>query len=128
MKYDNQGHRNRMVLSILEMISAYDETKKRELLQMALELCRWLEDKEPNNSVHIINRIQCEIRDRAITDSEITELTEVMQSDINQQSQAAIQILMGNKRLADHYIEKLDDETKKTFMEYPIYHLYKELK
>jgi len=25
------------------------------------------------------------------------------------------------------YIGMLDDETKKTFIEYPIYHLYKEL-
>ena len=52
----------------------------------------------------------------------------ILQTDIDQQSQAGIQILMGNKRLADHYIELLDDETKKTFMEYPIYHLYNGLK
>jgi len=128
MRYDNQGHRDRMVLSILEMINAYDETKKKELLQMALELCKWLEEKEPGNSVHIINRIQCETRLRVISDSEIAELMAILQKDINQQSQAGIQILMGNKRLADHYIGLLDDETKKTFMEYPIYHLYKELK
>lgn len=29
MKYDNQGHRNRMVFSILEMIKAYDASKKK---------------------------------------------------------------------------------------------------
>lgn len=128
LKYDNQGHRDRMVLSILEMIKAYDVSKKVELLEMALELCKWLEEKEPENSVHVINRIQCEIRLREISDSEIAELMTILQTDINQQIQAGIQILIGNKRLADHYIGLLDDETKKTFMEYPIYHLYKELK
>lgn len=128
MKYDNQGHRERMVFSILEMIKAYDLSKKEELLEVALELCKWLEDKEPENFVHVINRIQCEIRLREISDSEIAELMAILQTDIDQQSQAGIQILMGNKRLADHYIELLDDETKKTFMEYPIYHLYYGLK
>ena len=54
-------------------------------------------------------------------------VNEILKTDINQQSKAGIQILMGNKRLADHYIGLLDDETKKTFIEYPIYHLYKEL-
>lgn len=127
MKYDNQGHRNRMVFSILEMIKAYDASKKKELLEMALELCKWLEEKEPENYIHVINRIQCEIRLREISDSEIAELMEILKTDINQQSKAGIQILMGNKRLADHYIGLLDDETKKTFIEYPIYHLYKEL-
>ena len=128
MKYDNQGHRERTVFSILEMIKAYDLSKKEELLEVALELCKWLEDKEPENSVHVINRIQCEIRLREISDTEIAELMTILQTDIDQQSQAGIQILMGNKRLADHYIELLDDETKKTFMEYPIYHLYNGLK
>lgn len=128
MKYDNQGHRERMVFSILEMIKAYDLSKKEELLEVALELCKWLEDKEPENFVHVLNRIQCEIRLREISDSEIAELMAILQTDIDQQSQAGIQILMGNKRLADHYIELLDDETKKTFMEYPIYHLYYGLK
>lgn len=127
MKYDNQGHRNRMVFSILEMIKAYDASKKKELLEMALELCKWLEEKEPENYIHVINRIQCEIRLREISDSEISELMGILQTDINQQSKAGIQILMGNKRLADHYIGMFDDETKKTFIEYPIYHLYKEL-
>lgn len=128
MKYDNQGHRDRMVLSILEMIKAYDMSKKQDLLEMALELCKWLESKEPDNTVHAINRVQCETRMRDITDSEITELMSIAQTDINNQSQAAIQILLGNKRLADHYIDMIDDETKTLFMEYPIYHLYEELK
>lgn len=127
LKYNNQGHRERMVLSILEMIKAYDASKKKELLEMALELCKWLEEKEPENYIHVLNRIQCEIRLREISDSEIAELMEILKTDINQQSKAGIQILMGNKRLADHYIGLLDDETKKTFIEYPIYHLYKDL-
>ena len=127
MKYDNQGHRNRMVFSILEIIKAYDASKKKELLEMALELCKWLEEKEPENYIHVINRIQCEIRLREISDSEIAELMGILKTNINQQSKAGIQILMGNKRLADYYIGLLDDETKKTFIEYPIYHLYKEL-
>ena len=75
----------------------------------------------------MINRIQCEIRLREISDSEIAELMGILKTNINQQSKAGIQILMGNKRLADYYIGLLDDETKKTFIEYPIYHLYKEL-
>ena len=44
MKYDNQGHRNRMVFSILEIIKAYDASKKKELLEIALELCKCLEE------------------------------------------------------------------------------------
>lgn len=128
MKYDNIGHRERMVLSILEMIRAYDKTNRMELLQMALELCKWLEKREKDNSVHIINRIQCEIRIRDIIDSEIDELTTLMDSNLNNQSRAAIQILMGNKRTAAHYVKLLGEEEKKDFMEYPIYHLYENLK
>lgn len=55
MKYDNIGHRERMVLSILEMIKAYDKTNRIELLQMAFELCKWLEKREKDNSVHIMD-------------------------------------------------------------------------
>lgn len=128
MKYDNVGHRERMVLSILEMIKAYDKTSRIELLQMALELCKWLEKREKDNSIHIINRIQCEIRLRDIIDSEIDELTKLMDSNLNNQSQAAVHILMGNKRMADYYLKSLDEEEKKVFMEYPIYHLYENLK
>ncbi len=45
---------------------------------MALELCKWLEEKEPENYIHVINRIQCEIRLREISDSEIAELMEIL--------------------------------------------------
>ena len=69
--------------------------RKKNCLEVALELCKWLEDKEPENSVHVINRIQCEIRLREISDTEIAELMTILQTDIDQQSQAGIQILMG---------------------------------
>lgn len=116
------------IISTYVMIKAYDKTSRIELLQMALELCKWLEKREKDNSIHIINRIQCEIRLRDIIDSEIDELTKLMDSNLNNQSQAAVHILMGNKRMADYYLKSLDEEEKKVFMEYPIYHLYENLK
>lgn len=127
MKYDNEGHRNRMVLSILEMIKAYDSIHNEEILSVALELCEWLEEKEKDSAIHIINKIQCKIRKRNITDEDIEELKTLEKTESDIQNQAAISILLGNKRMVEHYIKKMEDKNRDIFKNYPIYHLYEEL-
>ncbi len=129
-EHRNKGHFERMALCILEMLKAYDRNKKRkDLLDMALGLNCWLQKEDSDNVVHKINLYQCYKRCRNLNDNEIEDLNEMfLNSENNNAIKAAIQILLNSKRLADIYINKLSDDERDTFLDYPIYNLYKELK
>lgn len=126
----NQAHFERTTLCILEMLKAYDKNKKREdLLDMALSLNSWLQKKDSDSVIHKVNLYQCHRRRRDLSDGEIESLNEmILNCQDDYAMKAAVQILLSNKRLADIYINKLNEEEQNTFFDYPIYNLYKELK
>lgn len=127
-EHRNKGHFERMTLCTLEMLKAYDRDKKRkDLLDMALRLNCWLQENS-DDVVHKINLYQCYKRRRDLNDDEIEDLSDMLQKgESNNAAKAAIQILLNSKRLADMYIKKLNKDDRDTFIDYPIYNLYKEL-
>ena len=129
MSYHNEGHYDRTVLSALELISAYDQNKdKKQLLEYAMELCEWLRGLDRKNVIYNINYLQCIKRLRDFTDDEIDEIESLLQTEeINEMCRAALNILLGNKRVAERIINKLTNEEMDVFGSYPIYQLYKEL-
>lgn len=129
MSYNNEGHYDKTVLSALELISAYDQNKeKKQLLEYAIELCEWLRCLDSKNVIYNINYLQCVKRFRDFTDDEIDEIESLLQTEeINEMCRAALNILLGNKRVAERIINKLTNEEMDVFGSYPIYQLYKEL-
>lgn len=128
-KYDNDGHLDKVVLCILEMIKAYDadETKK-ELLDGAKELCVWLSEKKPDDIIHRINYLQCCIRERELSNEETDELSEIaLSKDVDNAVLAGVHILLKSKNMAKKYMEMLTEDQITEFKKYPIYTLYERL-
>ena len=128
-EFDNEAHLEKLVLDILEIIKAYDEDKKREdLLEAAKDLCLWLSEKKPGDIIPRINFLQCCRRQRSLNDSEIDELTEMLSSDVaNDSIVSGIHILLDRKVFAKKYMDKLDGEKRKEFESFPICRLYEQL-
>lgn len=127
--FDNEGHLQKLVLCILEIIKAYDEDNKREdLLEAAKDLCLWMADKDPENIIPRINYLQCCKRKRKLDDSEIDELTNMLSHETADDAvKAGIHILLDSKVVAKKFIDKLNDEQRAEFENYPIYSLYEQL-
>lgn len=128
-QFDNEGHFEKMVLCILEMIKAYDEnTERNDLLQGAKNLCEWMSSKKSDDVIHRINYLQCCQRERKLTDDEINELAEIIVNRTTDNSTiAGAHILLGNKAMAVKHLGMLSREQKEAFEKYPIYTLYKRI-
>lgn len=110
----------------LFMIKAYDNSGKKELLSLADEIFCWLNEIEenPEIDIYLINRLQIAKRTRELTDEETEQLVSISESpDSITRMKAGAHILLGNKKTAEYYINKLDDKEKEEFMSFPIYHL-----
>ena len=127
--FDNQGHYERMVLSSLELLKAYDKNhEKIQCLVMAKNFCEWLLNKDPNNVIYKVNLLQCIKRSRMLNDTEYEQIEECLQKKgIDKMLKVALNILMGNKDNANRIINTLSNEDKRILENYPIYQLYKEL-
>jgi hypothetical protein len=112
----------------LELIKAYDVSKRREFLDAALDIFNWLQQMEYGNLIYKINELQIIRRERAYTKGEKTFLThEQMQNTSNNRLLCAINILLENKSEAESNFEQLTEEEKEEFIQYPIFTLAKQL-
>lgn len=127
-EYDNQEHIERVNLSILEMIQAYDIDNKRvDLLEAAQELSKWLSDSREANSIYVLNYLQCIRRQREFEDVEIKELNDLANAESdNKTIQFGIQVLLENTRSAAMYLDELSEDEKNRIMITPIYNLYQQ--
>lgn len=126
MEYDSEEHITRVNLSILEMIQAFDQDNKREdLLLTAQELSKWLSETREQNSIYILNYLQCIRRQRKFENNEIKKLNELAVANSNNKSiQFGIQVLLENSRSASMYFDELDMDERNGIMSTPIYNLY----
>lgn len=128
-EHENSQHYMRTTNCALEMIKAFDSNNQKiELLKTAERLFDWLIEKNVDNYSNLINLYQCYKRQRSLTDAEIEKLNEILCETDDQMEKAGVQILLDNRRLADLYVNKLREDDKNMFCEFPIYTLYKELK
>lgn len=129
MEHHNEGHYERMTYCILEMIKAFDtDATLVDVLKLAERLNEWLLEEQPDSIHHIINLYQCYVRERSLTEDEKQQLLNMLRREgLNNAEMAAIYILLESKELAKMYIEKIEQDKVKEFMNYPIYHLYEEL-
>lgn len=117
---------------LLNLILAYDESKKEELLLIAKKFSEWIcsefNEKELNYSIKKLNQLQIIKRLRNLTEDEEEEIYEILEEkNIDDGIRTGCYILLKQKIPAKRYFEKIDENYKKGFIISPIYNLFKEL-
>ena len=121
-----------VIYLLLEMLKAYDEceTRKEDILNAIIELSSWLKniDTYEAQDVLIINYYQSIKRKRKLEACERRELMNIIESSQgkNEMYLAASYLLLDDQEAANIHFNLLNEEEKKIFKEYPIYHFYKE--
>lgn len=126
MEYDNEEHINRVNLSILEMIQAYDmDTTRTDLLEAAKELSLWLSDINEPNSIYALNYLQCVKRVREFNNDEIKMLNKIASAEPeNKAIQFGVQVLFNNLRSASMFLDEMEAKEREGIMSTPINNLY----
>lgn len=118
---------------ILSLLSAYDNRREIQFLDLATNLAEWL-NAQNASVVHRLNYLQCIKRSRELSEKEIEELCKMEEAILNDTSKstidkfkwlAAINILLDSSIKSDYYLNKLSEEEKSLFVKYPIYNLLK---
>ena len=110
---------------LLNLLSAYDKRKDAEMLNCAIEVASWL-DKNADNAVSFINKMQSICRKRNLTESELASLIEI-QNKKSDESEIAIccSILLGEKSRYEYELKNLSKKRRQEFLKYPIGNLMK---
>lgn len=121
----NPFHFHRVTLLVLEMLKAYDINKDDKLLDLSEKLAIWLVDneKEDNKNIAVINLLQIKQRKGVMTNQDKENIVDILTSCIDEQCKAACYILLNMPDKAYKIIDNMNEELKKTFQDYPIYHL-----
>ena len=108
-------------LQVLEILKAYDCTKKHELLEYAEWLVNILmRDNEESFEVYYINYCQILKRDDRLTETEMTKLIEIKEKTKSLETKLWCNILLENKNEANILLRSFDEETLKILKQYPI--------
>ena len=117
---------------ILRLLLTYDKNKKEDMLNLSMFLCKKILDQdyenEENKDIYIINYFQIIKRQREFNKDEYDELfklkEKVYKSD-NYMLKCGIAILLENQKDFEYYYNKLTEENKIDFKNFPIYNLKK---
>lgn len=115
-------------LLALEFIKAYDLCKKLDYLELAAKIENWIIENSKNKDIYLINKIQIIKRQRKLSKNEKGVLRSIsVRNCENNQILCGISILLENWSDFEFYFEKLNDEDRKTFKQFPIFDLTKKL-
>lgn len=118
MIYDN------IRLMMLELLKAYDkDNNRKDLLEFAEFINELLIKEDTNVDLNLINKYQIVKRKRELVEEEIETLYKIKESNIKEEIQAGVAILLENKSDFNRYFKKLNKTAQKEFKEYPIYNL-----
>lgn len=119
--YDNDPHLEKANMSMLYMLTAYDETGKDELLSAAMNIAAWLVDKSnPNTLLSLMNFYQCRKRMGTFDEVDRNSVNELMKDQTAPDILAGCYLLLDDSKKAEEQIKHLDEDMKKAFMDYPI--------
>ena len=118
--------------TIIKIVAAADMTeevsKKEELLTWAQRLSDWNLNHLKGNSISIINDLQIKSRNRELDNTEMESLTKILlNNQDNDEICFGVSVLLKSKPQADLFWNKLDNETKERYKDFPIYTLYMKL-
>ena len=123
---------------LLKMLLAYDQSKdiRKDILYNAEKLSNWILGAHlPDCNLHIakINNYQILKRMRSLSHKEQDDLI-AMLDEVNQNNKVqeyslkvGIYLLLDNQRSAEFYYNKLDNENKEVFKQYPIFRFVKKV-
>lgn len=107
---------------------AEDKTKRELLLNWAQCLSDWNLKYSQNSEMAIINDLQIKSRVRKLNSKETETLTNILvNSNDNYELCFGSSVLLKSKPQADLFWNKLDNETKERYKDFPIYTLYMKL-
>lgn len=119
----------RIVLLLLEMLKAYDESKdkRKDILVAAIELAKWLKDNDPFSAkeILVLNYLQSIKRKRPFQEDEIRELLQIIElKNTNEEIYTAAYLLLDNQNAAEIHFKRMDVTTQMNFKEYPIFRFF----
>ena len=107
---------------------AEDMTKRELLLNWAQCLSNWNLKYSQNSEIAIINDLQIKSRVRKLNSKEMEILSNILvNSNDNYELCFGSSVLLKSKPQADLFWNKLDNETKESYKDFPIYTLYMKL-
>lgn len=116
---------------LLELLEAYDKADSRtEFLSVARSFSDWIfasNDGSLPYDVKLLNKLQIEKRERALTIDEVKELFRVIETpDVREDVLVGAYLLLDQQPAAELHFEKLDTQLQEEFKKYPIFHFWKE--
>lgn len=117
-----------VILFTLELIKSFDITNNIKFSDITLAIYDWLDevvDYKPDAITIIINKLQVLRRFRELDSAEIDSLYKIKESISadNYIVLTALSVLLESRLDFNKYLNKLDDENLKVFMNYPLYTL-----
>lgn len=111
---------------VLEMLKAYDKNSSQDLLSTAYELMEWMESQPSyiSKEVVTINKLQIILRQRPLSYQEKQLLHDIISTGDDLLKIGAF-LLLDEQTEAKEIFESLSEENKESFMNFPIYHFYK---
>lgn len=115
----------RINLSMLSMLLAYDKTSNKELLDLCISLSEWLLGNGESLPIEIrlLNKLQSIKRHRSLNSEEIISLQKITQNCRKPDILTAVYLLLDERDKAKQYYKQI--ENKKNFKNYPIYSFMK---
>ena len=114
---------------MLSLLSAYDQSGRKEFLQTAQDFSNWIltsTDEEMSYEVKMLNHLQIIKRLRAFTQEETRTLYEIVaKQDAPESILTGAYLLLDQHIPAEMHFNKMQPEEQEEFTDYPIYHFWK---
>ena len=126
LKYE--GADSTILKIVIAADMAEDMTKRELLLNWAQCLSNWNLKYSQNSEIAIINDLQIKSRVRKLNSKEMEILSNILvNSNDNYELCFGSSVLLKSKPQADLFWNKLDNDTKESYKDFPIYTLYMKL-
>ena len=115
--------------TLLNLLSAYDKSGRRYLLESATELALWIKqnfnENQLSDEITDINLLQTYARQRQLSKEEKVRLNEITKSSsIESSFKVAAYLLLDEIHQAQELMKTLSKKEKREFMEWPISHFF----
>ena len=107
-------------LQLLEVLKAYDITRKTNLLEYSKYLSRILLKHEPDSPIYYINYAQILKRENKLSEQDYKKLIELRDMNSSIEIKICCNLLLDNKSEANILIGTIDEKTLEEFKKYPI--------
>lgn len=118
---------DRLVYLLLELLHAYDESQRQNILDAAIELAGYLKTEDTFTPIAVtkLNHYQAILRRRELEKNEIAELLELTENkELSEEIYTAAYLLLKNQRAAEIHFDKMSIDEKQKFEKYPIYRFW----